>query len=144
MSTTLTITFEAPEVAAAINHLADAIAAKTSASKAPEAPELKLSPTPIAPFAESAPASASAMPVASPTPVQQPVTPVAPAAPIPTAVPTYDIMTLANACSPLMDAGRQKDLQDLLKQFGANMLSEIPQDQYGAFAEAIRRMGAKI
>ena len=44
----------------------------------------------------------------------------------------------------LMDAGRMNDLQALLAQFGINSLPELPESQRGAFATALRGMGAKI
>lgn len=140
MSTTLTIEIEAPEVAAAINRLADAISAGN-----PKVPETSaqsnvsnVAPVTTQPVPQTvAPAQVAAQ-------VTPPVQQVAPAVTVPTSVPTYDIMTLANACAPLMDAGKQSELQQLLHQFGANMLSELQPAQYGAFAEAIRRMGAKI
>lgn len=145
MSTALTITIEAPELAAAINRLADAISADKL--KAPEAPVSVGSQTPgivgaVPAAPQPVPQPAASVPVAAqvPPPAQQ----VAPAVAIPTSAPIYDIMSLANACAPLMDAGKQSELQELLRQFGANMLGELSPAQYGAFAEAIRRMGAKI
>lgn len=146
MSTaTLTLTIEAPEVAAAINRLADAISAdnqktpETTVQNGPKASDI-VGTVPVAPQSTSQPAAPAPTEVQVPPSMQQ----AAPAVVIPTAVPTYDIMTLANACAPLMDAGKQGELQNLLHQFGATMLGELPPAQYGAFAEAIRRMGAKI
>lgn len=82
-----------------------------------------------------------------------PVTP--PAAPIaqpqqapvmvPTAnAPTYTLEQLAVAATPLTDAGRQQELIGLLAQFGVQALTHLPKEQYGAFATALRGMGAKI
>ena len=51
---------------------------------------------------------------------------------------------LARAGMGLMDAGRQNDLIQLLARFGVDTLPALPQDQYGAFATALREMGAKI
>lgn len=44
----------------------------------------------------------------------------------------------------LMDSGRQADLQGLLKTFGVEALPALPKEQYGAFATALRGMGAQI
>nr|DAJ02426.1 MAG TPA: hypothetical protein [Caudoviricetes sp.] len=44
----------------------------------------------------------------------------------------------------LMDAGRQGDLQQLLARFGVEALPALPPVQYGAFATALREMGAQI
>lgn len=121
-------------------------------------PALKVS-VPIQ--SESVLSQATAAPV-QPVPVQpQPIVTqqpaVAPAstpspsqgqAPVQTAVPTtaqsYSADDLARAAMTLMDAGRMNDLQALLAQFGINSLPELPESQRGAFATALRGMGAKI
>ena len=51
---------------------------------------------------------------------------------------------LAKAAIPLMDAGGQRVLVDLLSQFGVTTLPQLPKEQYGAFATALRGLGAKI
>jgi hypothetical protein len=71
-------------------------------------------------------------------PVQQPVTSVQ------TSVPSYTMDDLANAAMTLMDAGRQPDLLNLLAQFGVESLPALPPEQYGAFATALRELGAQI
>ena len=63
---------------------------------------------------------------------------------MPTATATYTIDQLAYAASPLIDAGKLPELQALLGQFGVNILTELPAEQYGAFATALRGLGAKI
>lgn len=63
---------------------------------------------------------------------------------VPTATATYTIDQLAYAASPLIDAGKLPELQALLGQFGVNILTELPAEQYGAFATALRGLGAKI
>ena len=90
-------------------------------------------------------------PVMNPT---QPVTPVVPvtapvqqpsaAAPVPTSTPVYVLDDLARAGITLMDSGRQNDLMSLLAQFGVDSLPALPKEQYGAFATALRGMGAQI
>jgi hypothetical protein len=70
------------------------------------------------------------------------------AAPTPTAVPVtpklYTLDELRTACAPLMDAGRQNNLAQLINSFGVPSLVALPTEMYGAFATAIRQMGAKI
>lgn len=118
-----------------------------------DVPALKIS-VPIQ--SESALSQAAAAP-AQPIVTQQPAVAVAPAstpspsqgqAPVQTAVPTtaqsYSADDLARAAMTLMDAGRMNDLQALLAQFGINSLPELPESQRGAFATALRGMGAKI
>lgn len=90
---------------------------------------------------EAAPVSA---PQAQPQPYQ--VRQAAPPAPgaVPTTAQPYTLDDLARAAMTLMDSGRQIDLQQLLSQFGVEALPALPQAQYGAFATALRGMGAQI
>ena len=92
-------------------------------------------------------ASAPAAPVAPGAVPTTPVTP-APAVQAPTTVPTsthtYTPDELAKAAMPLMDAGKQQELIGLVHQFGASSIPELRPEQYGAFATALRGMGAQI
>lgn len=63
---------------------------------------------------------------------------------VPTQVQAYTMDQLAVAATQLMDAGKRNDLIALLGQFGVPALTALPKDQYGAFATALRGMGAKI
>ena len=86
---------------------------------------------------------------ATPQPVQtQQMAPVTPPpvqqAPVQTAAPSYTADDLARAAMTLMDSGRQGDLIDLLAQFGADTLTHLQPEQYGAFATALRGLGAPI
>lgn len=63
---------------------------------------------------------------------------------VPTATQRYTLDDLARAAMTLMDSGRQAELQGLLKNFGVDALPVLPQEQYGAFATALRGMGAQI
>ena len=70
-------------------------------------------------------------------------------APVQTAVPTstvaYTMDDLARAGMSLMDCGKQAELQKLLKEgFGVDALPQLPKERYGAFATALRGMGAQI
>ena len=75
-------------------------------------------------------------------PVQQ--TPVTTSAPVQTITPSYTMDDLAGAAVPLMESGRQADLLNLLAQFGVESLPALPKEQYGAFATALRGLGAQI
>ena len=104
--------------------------------------------TPVEPTVQSKPV-ASAVPVA-----QAPATPVVPTAPVgvtapvqasvPTSTHTYTPDELAGAAMQLMDSGRQNELLSLLQQFGVNSIPALQPLQYGAFATALRDMGAQI
>lgn len=86
------------------------------------------------------------------TPTQTPVTPAAPvaapapaAAPVPLAAPqSYTLEQLSVAAAPLLDAGKLQELQDLLRTFGVDAMTSLYPTQYGAFATALRGLGAKI
>ena len=62
----------------------------------------------------------------------------------PTAAPRYTLEQLTHAATPLIDAGKQTELQQLLGQYGVQALTQLPQEQYGAFATALRGLGAKL
>ena len=88
---------------------------------------------PTAPAAPAAPAAPTA-----------PVAPAAPAAPVPTTQVSYKPDDLARAAMSLMDSGRQPDLIALLGQFGVVSIPDLRPEQYGAFATALRGLGAQI
>lgn len=94
---------------------------------------------PTAPAASVAP-----VPTAPATPAAVPTAPVTPAPAIPTSAHTYTPDELAKAAMPLMDAGKQQELIGLVHQFGASSIPELRPEQYGAFATALRGMGAQI
>ena len=75
-------------------------------------------------------------------PVQTTQVPVTP--PVQTTTQNYTLDDLARAAMTIMDSGRQGELVGLLSQFGIEALPALPQAQYGAFATALRGMGAKI
>ncbi len=104
----------------------------------PTAAPVAVPNTPVqpAPAQQPDPAGAAA-------PLQQ-TAPAAPAAPIATTTMTYQLDDLAQAAMGLMQQGMQPQLQELLQQFGVIALPELPKGQYGAFATALRGMGAQI
>ncbi len=110
-------------------------------AKTPTAPQTQTIPvapvTPIAPVATFPPGGQAA-----PTAPVVPGAPVAPA--VPTTQQTYTLDDLARAGMTLVDSGRQADLQQLLAQFRVSSLPELPAEQYGAFATALRGLGAQI
>lgn len=107
--------------------------------------------SPVTPPQTAAPVATvtQAAPVAAPTPAPQATVPMAQSAPLqPASVQTtqqeYTLDDLATAAMTLMDSGRMVDLQTLLASFGIEALPALPQSQYGAFATALRGMGARI
>lgn len=92
-------------------------------------------------------------PTVPPVPTPQPVAPTVPTqqapqapvqAPVQTQIPTYTQQDLALAATQLMDSGKQQDVLNLIASFGVQALTQLPQEQFGNFATALRTLGAKI
>jgi hypothetical protein len=81
----------------------------------------------------AAPATTYAAPTATPGNV-------APTA----ATPAYQLADLQNAAGSLLDIGKGADVRNLLDQFHTDRMDHLPVEQYGAFATALRQMGARI
>lgn len=96
-----------------------------------------VAPTPTAPVQ---PATTQAPPTATTAPV-----PTAPVTTVPvSAAPQYTFEQLAAAAAPLSDAGKQSQLIEAINTFGVASLTDLPKEQYGAFATKLRELGAKI
>ncbi len=94
---------------------------------------------------QSVPTTAPQPPVQAPQPVA-PTEPTqqVPQAPVQTQIPTYTQQDLALAATQLMDSGKQQDVLNLIASFGVQALTQLPQEQFGNFATALRTLGAKI
>jgi len=159
------ITISAPELAQAINNLAAALMGAKPQQAAPaiqqtapapvpqpQAAQMQqpvpapqgyapANPTPAATSAVTAQTNAPVAPQAGPTfaPPSNPPTGV----PV-TAPPQYTIDQIMKAGATLMDAGRVDDLMNLLHSFGVMAVTDLKPEQLGAFATALRQLGAKI
>lgn len=109
-----------PHAAAA----APATAAAASVAPAPPAPALAAPAEPV-PTAPAPAAPTAAVPLA--TEPQQ-----------------YTLAELQKAVMPLLDAGRMADLQQVLAKYGAQDLTKVPAEQYGALAADFRALGARL
>lgn len=163
------ITVEAPDLAASILKLAEAIASgpdpallipdeplPVSAYPATPAPAAApVSPAPVNPTPGPAPTTAA--PVAAPSPSPTPVTnaPTAgptsaapgntPAPAVPVAgAPTYTLDQISRAGASLVDAGKMQQLLGLLGRYGVQAVTQLKPEQYGAFATELRGLGAQI
>lgn len=166
---TLTIKLEASSLTAAIEKLAaalldeKALAGIFAAHLAKNSPDYPASVSvPVAPPANQSTAAApatvptpptapvTAAPIAPTAPAAAPVPPVASAAPAPTApttpAPGYSAEQLGRAGADLVarDPGKMPALLALLQQFGVQAITMLPPEQYGAFATALRGLGADI
>lgn len=168
------ITVEAPDLAASILKLAEAIASGPDPAllipdeplpvsaypatpvAAPVAPvAAPVSPAPVNPAPGPAPTTAA--PVAAPSPSPTPVTnaPTAgptsaapgntPAPAVPvTGAPAYTLDQISRAGASLVDAGKMQQLLELLGRYGVQAVTQLKPEQYGAFATELRALGAQI
>lgn len=131
----INVTVAAPELAGAIQSLAAALSgAALPAPASPVAPP----PAPVQPPAAVPPA---ATPAAAPAPTQPPAAP--PVVPV-AAAPTYNRDQIITAGAALIDAGKINELMGLLNNFGVQAVTQLKQDQLGAFATELRKLGAQI
>lgn len=62
----------------------------------------------------------------------------------PTAAPAYTIEQFQTALTPLLDAGKVAQVQQLVQSFGVNTLMDIPLQRYGEFANGLRQLGGVL
>ncbi len=163
------ITVEAPDLAASILKLAEAIASgpkpallipdeplPVSAYPTTPAPvAAPVSPAPVNPAPGPAPTMAAPVvaPIPSPTPVTNaptvgPTSAVlgnipGPAVPV-AGTPTYTLDQISRAGASLVDAGKMQQLLELLGRYGVQAVTQLKPEQYGAFATELRGLGAQI
>ena len=156
------ITIDAPQLAAAIDHLATALYMRNGGT-ATSMLQMPANPTPAVPAQPTAPAAptagpTSAYPSNAPAPAPMPTAPAAapapvapnspavpPAAGMPLASPPqYTVDQIMQAGAMLMDAGKVNDLMNLLHSFGVNAVMDLKPEQLGAFATEMRKLGAQI
>lgn len=161
------ITVEAPDLAASILKLAEAIASGPDpallipdeplpVSAYPATPAAApVSPAPVNPTPGPAPTTVA--PVAAPSPSPTPVTNAptagptsaapgntpAPAVPV-TGAPAYTLDQISRAGASLVDAGKMQQLLELLGRYGVQAVTQLKPEQYGAFATELRALGAQI
>lgn len=129
--TEMLIKIEARELADAIEHLAQALSARSRPAET-TAPAAEAQAAPAAPKLEEAAA-------------QQTKTPEAPKTAVPTAAPEYTLDQIARAGVTLVDAGKRGELTSLLaEKFKVQAITQIPPAQYGALAAELRALGAII
>ncbi len=162
------ITVEAPDLAASIIKLAEAIAsgpdpnlltpdeprpvASYPTTPAPAvaapvaAPVAPVSPAPVTPTATPTPTPGPAVAAPAPTAGPASVTPgntPAPAVPVTTA-PAYTLDQISRAGASLVDAGKMEQLLALLAKYGVQAVTQLQPDQYGVFATELRTLGAQL
>lgn len=143
-----TITIEAPEMVAAIHHLAEAISKMTASSadsnSTQPVPVASVSPTPNPTVTAPQLASVSAaVPVTTAVPVPTVVSAPTPTVPVSNA-PSYTLDQISRAGAALVDAGKMEQLVSLLTKYGVSAITQLAADQYGAFAAELRALGAQL
>ena len=164
------ITVACPDLVAAATILANALAGVNPAANPTAAPAVRNASdtAPVAPYGSAAPVAgqthvppaiqAAPAPVAQVNPMQTgyssnpsmpssypfntaPIT----AAPVAQA-PTFTLEQVSKAGADLITAqpAKMQDLMALLQQYGVQTIQALPADKLGAFATALRGMGAQI
>ena len=142
------VTVEILGVVDAINNLASAIAGKNAAAdekheaETPKAAtvapaEIPAQPVVVTPAPE-APAPVTAMPVVEAKPEE--ATPPKQEA----AAPTVTMHDVSIAGAKLVDAGKMDAVVNVLKDFGVCAITQLKEEQLGAFATRLRDLGADI
>ena len=126
-----------PELIEVLRSLVGAPKAAAPVMVAEQVPMPQPAPAPVAAPTAQVPAPQPAAVPTAQVPAPQP-------AAVPTTQQTYTMEQLAVAATQLVDAGRREELVGLLGQFGVQALTALPKEQYGAFATALRQMGAKL
>ena len=140
------ITIAAPDLAAAINNLAVALAnGNTVPAEKPAKAEKQTEAKDAAQQAPVNPMQATGAPLSA-TPAQTvvPVANVPVASAVPTGAPTYTLDMIARAGAALVDAGKMDALCGLLAKYGVEALTALDPAQYGNFANDLRALGAHI
>ena len=70
--------------------------------------------------------------------------PVSVQATVPTTAKTYTLDELSRAAMTLMDMGKQEQLLGVLGEFGVPAMPSLSKEQYPAFANRLRELGADI
>ena len=168
MEVTVIHRIEAPELAGAINNLADAMKARVELMGQP----VSMAPLPHtenaqqpAPAPVTAPVAAPVQQPVTPAPVvtapaaapvqPQPVTPTAAPAPVtapapaptvaaPTPAPAVTFDAIIAAGSQLLEQGKMPQLTELLKGFGVQAITQLKPEQYPVVAEGLKNLGAKF
>ena len=140
------ITIAAPDLAAAINNLAVALAnGSTVPAEKPAKAEKQTEAKDAAQQAPVNPMQATGAPLsATPAQTVAPVANVPVASAVPTGAPTYTLDMIATAGSALVDAGKMDALCGLLAKYGVEALTALDPAQYGNFANDLRALGAQI
>lgn len=142
------VTIETPDLSEAITQLALAIKGSALVADSNLAEMVIPAGTPMD-VMEAVPVAPQPVPVA---PVPQPnpapaMNPPQPAAPIPAPVqeaPKIDMNAISRAGAGLIDQGKMQDVLAVLGKYGVQVITQLREDQFEAFAADLRALGAAI
>ena len=139
----ITHRIEAPELAAALNNLADALKGRSVA--VPVAPEATTHPTQENPVqAPVAPHTTAPEQTPTPVPVAAPAVAAPTPAPAPAPAKVYTFEDITNAGSQLLEMNKMPQLMELLKGYGVQAVTQLKPEQYADVAAGLRGLGANI
>lgn len=134
------ITIACPDLLAAAKLLARNSIPEAAEAPAAPAVETTAAPMPVpAPTPVSVPATSTPVNTANPAPAAAPVVPLSQG-------PTYTLAQIAKAGADLIsqNPGLMPQVNALLAQYGVQAVTDVKPEHYGAFATALRGLGAKI
>ena len=140
MNNQITLTLQIPDLAAAINNLAAAL----SKEKSPTAIESQLTAERTGGAEASVQNTVYTQAPVNAIPSMDTAAAPVPVAAVPTAAPQYTLEMLATAGSALVDAGKIDQLVGLLSKYGVDSLTSLTPENYGAVANELRALGARI
>ena len=147
------VTIETPDLSQAITQLALAIKGSALVADSRDmvipagTPMDVMKAVPVAPQPVTpAPAPVPVAPVPQPNPAPA-MNPPQPAAPIPAPVqeaPKIDMNAISRAGAGLIDQGKMQDVLAVLGKYGVQVITQLREDQFEAFAADLRALGAAI
>ena len=75
--------------------------------------------------------------------VAAPVAPVVPTVPVAPST-EYTFADIQRIAAPLVQQGKSEELKNVLKNFGVQAITELQQDQFGAFIQELKNLGADV
>lgn len=145
------VTIETPDLSQAITQLALAIkgSALVADSRDMVIPAgtpmdvmeaVPVAPQPITPAPSPAPVTPAPVPAMNPP---QPAAPAPAPAPVP-AAPKIDMNAISRAGAGLIDQGKMQEVLAVLAKYGVQVITQLQENQFEAFAADLRALGAAI
>lgn len=154
------VTIETPDLSEAITQLALALKGSALVADSNSAEmvipagtpmdvmeAVPVAPQPVTPAPAPAPVPVAPIPEPVPQAAAPAMNPPQPAAPIPAPVqeaPKIDMNAISRAGAGLIDQGKMQDVLAVLQKYGVQVITQLREDQFEAFAADLRALGAAI